>query len=247
MKSPAINFYTSDFLTGTTFMSNEQVGAYIRLLSYQHQLGHLSEEQVFSVTKDELVLSKFKVDKNGLYFNERMEEEIKKRKKYSESRARNRSNSNKKTKEEEKTYEEDMKNICNSYEEHMENENIYINKNININNKRVNKSMREEERKEEEKDKKEKYGTYGRVKLTIAEYLRLVNEFGEDFIKEQIERLDEYVESNDNKNKYKNFNLVLRRAIREKWFKKTEPNRKGGSSSFMGTMKEIYDESRNNN
>lgn len=246
MKSPAINFYTSDFLTGTTFMSNEQVGAYIRLLSYQHQLGHLSEKEVFSITKDEVVLSKFKKDKNGLYFNERMEEEIKKKKKYSESRSKNRSNSNKKMEEEEITYEEDMKNICNSYEEHMENENIYINKNININNKRVNKSVREEERKEEQ-EKKEKYGTYGRVKLTITEYLRLVNEFGEDFIKEQIERLDEYIESNDNKNKYKNFNLVLRKAIREKWFVKSRQNGKEGSNSFMGTMKEIYDESRNNN
>lgn len=142
MKSPAINFYTSDFLTGTAFMNNEQVGAYIRLLSYQHQLGHLTEEQVFSITKDNVVLSKFKTDKNNLYFNERMEEEIKKRKKYSESRARNRSNSNKKSEENEKTYEKDMKNICNSYEKHMENEI----KNINIyKNKEVNKSMREEE------------------------------------------------------------------------------------------------------
>lgn len=92
---------------------------------------------------------------------------------------------------------------------------------------------------------KEKYGTYGRVKLTTDEYLRLVNEFGEDFIKQQIELLDEYVESNNNKNKYSNFNLVLRKSIRENWFKKN--NKKGGSSSFLDTMKEIYDESRNNN
>lgn len=92
---------------------------------------------------------------------------------------------------------------------------------------------------------KEKYGTYGRVKLTTDEYLRLVNEFGEEFIKQQIELLDEYVESNNNKNKYSNFNLVLRKSIRENWFKKN--NKKGGSSSFLDTMKEIYDESTNNN
>lgn len=92
---------------------------------------------------------------------------------------------------------------------------------------------------------KEKYGNYGRVKLTIDEYFKLINEFGEAFIKKQIDLLDEYVESNNNKNKYSNFNLVLRKSIREGWFKGN--NKKGSSSSFMNTMKEIYDEARNNN
>lgn len=63
------------------------------------------------------------------------------------------------------------------------------------------------------------YGTYKRIKLTDDEYNRLVKEFGEAFIKQQIELLDEYVESNNNKNKYTNFNLVLRKSIRENWFK----------------------------
>ena len=92
-------------------------------------------------------------------------------------------------------------------------------------------------------NKKEKYGTYGRVRLTKNEYLKLANEFGEDFIKQQIELLDEYIESNNNKNKYTNFNLVLRKSIRENWFKK---NKKKGNS-FLDTIKEIYDEQRNNN
>lgn len=70
------------------------------------------------------------------------------------------------------------------------------------------------------KERKCKYGKFGRVKLTYDEYSRLVDEFGEDFIKKQIDLLDEYVESNNNKNKYTNFNLVLRRAIREKWFER---------------------------
>ena len=75
-----------------------------------------------------------------------------------------------------------------------------------------------------EKYKKEKYGTYGRIKLTTDEYLKLINEFGEEFIKNQIELLDEYVESNNNKNKYTNFNLVLRKSIRNNWFKNKENN-----------------------
>ena len=110
-----------------------------------------------------------------------------------------------------------------------------------INNKYINTINNKNTKK---KILKEKYGTYGRVKLTTDEYFKLINEFGEAFIKKQIDLLDEYVESNNNKNKYSNFNLVLRKSIREGWFKK---NNKKGSSSFMDTMKEIYDETRNNN
>lgn len=69
---------------------------------------------------------------------------------------------------------------------------------------------------------KHKYGTYKRIKLTDEEYTRLKEEFGEDFIKRKIELLDEYIESNNNKNKYTNFNLVLRKAIRENWFEKNK-------------------------
>lgn len=68
------------------------------------------------------------------------------------------------------------------------------------------------------KKTKKKFGVYNRVLLTEDEYNKLVNEFGETFIQKQIEKLDEYVESNNNKNKYTNYNLVLRKAIREKWF-----------------------------
>ena len=110
-----------------------------------------------------------------------------------------------------------------------------------INNKYINTINNKNTKK---KILKEKYGTYGRVKLTTDEYFKLINEFGEAFIKKQIDLLDEYVESNNNKNKYSNFNLVLRKSIREGWFKN---NDKKGSSSFMDTMKEIYDETRNNN
>ena len=106
-------------------------------------------------------------------------------------------------------------------------ENVPLNKYTNnkiLNNKILNNKK---------KYIKEKYGKYGRVKLTLEEYLKLVNEFGEDFIKNQIELLDEYVETNNNKNKYSNFNLVLRKSIRENWFK----NKKQESNSFLDIMK----------
>ena len=65
---------------------------------------------------------------------------------------------------------------------------------------------------------KHKYGTYGRVHLSLVEYERLTKEFGQAFIDNQIELVDEYIESNNNKNKYTNFNLVIRKSIRENWF-----------------------------
>ena len=115
-KDPAVLFYTSDFLTGTTLMSNEQVGKYIRLLCIQHQKGVLSEKDMLKIcdSYDEDIFDKFEKTEEG-YFNQRMRDEFEKRKKYSESRANNRKK------------KEDMKNICNSYEEHMENENENLN------------------------------------------------------------------------------------------------------------------------
>ena len=73
MKNPAVLWYPSDFSSSTIFWTNEQCGAYIRLLNYQFILGHLAEEQLKQITNDEMVLSKFIKDKKGLFYNKRME------------------------------------------------------------------------------------------------------------------------------------------------------------------------------
>ncbi len=148
MKDPAFLFYSSDFLSGTMLMSDEEVGQYMRLLCLQHQKGHLKEKDMLNICKkyNEEIFSKFKKDKDNNYYNERLEYEVNKRKAYSESRRNNR-----KKKEEKETYVKDMKNICNSYEEHMENENINININKNIirNRDRDKGGMGEEEEEKE--------------------------------------------------------------------------------------------------
>lgn len=117
-KDPAFLFYTSDFLTGTMLMSDEQVGKYIRLMCYEHQHGRLSEQDMMKICKthDEDVFSKFGVDESGMYFNERLEFEVNRRRAYSDSRRKNRTSG--------KTCDEHMNNICETYEEHMENENV---------------------------------------------------------------------------------------------------------------------------
>jgi uncharacterized protein YdaU (DUF1376 family) len=122
-KDPAFLFYTGDFTTGTQFFSDEQVGKYLRLLMAQHQHGHLKENQIKMICKthDEDILQKFKKDENGLYFNERLEIEIEKRKAYSKSRSNNKSGK----------YKNDMINTSKSYDKHMEDENENENKDIN--------------------------------------------------------------------------------------------------------------------
>ena len=87
-KDPALLFYTSDFLTGTAFFSMEQRGQYITLLCQQHQLGRIPKRHMLDIcqTYDNPVWTKFKVDENGLYYNERLEIEANRRSAYCLSR-----------------------------------------------------------------------------------------------------------------------------------------------------------------
>lgn len=96
---------------------------------------------------------------------------------------------------------------------------------ITPNNKNINNTNNIEKKVIKEK-KYNKYGNYGRVLLTQEEFSKLINDFGESVILKQIDLLDEYLESNNNKNKYCNYNLVLRKSIRENWFNKGFNNKK---------------------
>ena len=112
-KDPAFLFYSSDCLTGTLLMSMEQKGKFITLLCIQHQKGHLSEKDMLHIcgSYDEDVFTKFQKDEQGKFYNIRLEEEVDKRKAYSESRRNNRKK------------KEDINNTSLSYVKHMENEN----------------------------------------------------------------------------------------------------------------------------
>ena len=98
-KDPALLFYTSDFLSTTQGLSLEEIGMLIKLLCIQHQNGHLSKKAVKLAVGEatEDVLSFFKLDENGLYYNERLDNEKKRRADYSESRRKNRLNKVNKT------------------------------------------------------------------------------------------------------------------------------------------------------
>jgi hypothetical protein len=123
-KDPAVLFYTSDFLSGTFTMTNEQVGKYIRLLCLQHQKGYLYENDMKMICGeyDEQIYSKFE-NKGGKFINIRMKEEAEKRRNYCESRGKNKKGKTK-----------DTEIISKSYDKHMENENV---------NEVINKDLKE--------------------------------------------------------------------------------------------------------
>lgn len=82
-KDPAFLFYSSDFLTGTMFMTNEQIGLYIKMLCIQHQHGGRIDTNVLrtlcdGITNGDTVFAKFVQDERGS-FSERLDLEMQKR------------------------------------------------------------------------------------------------------------------------------------------------------------------------
>lgn len=117
-KDPAFLFYSDNFMSGTMFLSDEQVGRYIRLLCAQHLTGHLNEKDMLKIckTRDEDIWNKFILDEDGKYYNLRLEIEINKRKSFSESRSNNRLGKVNKNKKQ-------VNNISKSSVKHLGNEN----------------------------------------------------------------------------------------------------------------------------
>ena len=99
-KDPAVLFYYESFIVGTQFMTNDEVGKYIRILCHQFDKGHLPLELVLSVCSASAfenipknILSKLDIDEKGRYFNVRADLEKEKRVKFTNSRKKNASTS----------------------------------------------------------------------------------------------------------------------------------------------------------
>ena len=123
-KDPAFLFYHHDFLVGTTFMTHEEVGQYIRILCHMADKGHLSKERMLSVCLasaiNKSLLEKFKVDENGDYYNERLDLEVEKRRDFCESRRIS------------GTYEKKRTlSVRNAYAKRMVNRNRDVNRDVN--------------------------------------------------------------------------------------------------------------------
>lgn len=120
MKDPAFLFYPGDWLGGTMLLTRHQKGCYMDILMAQFNTGHLSLDQIKLLLGPDYSVwatlqSKFRQDPAGLWFNEKLETEIIKRKNYSKSRSENRK----------KSHEQSYDNTHDkSYEKHMENVNV---------------------------------------------------------------------------------------------------------------------------
>lgn len=64
---------------------------------------------------------------------------------------------------------------------------------------------------------KHKYGEYGWIRLTDTEHSRLLADLGLTELQRCIRYVDESAQSTGNKNKWKDWNLVLRRCSRQQW------------------------------
>lgn len=82
---------------------------------------------------------------------------------------------------------------------------------------------------------KKKYGEYGWIKLTDEQYQKLVEDLGESELDRCIQYIDESAQSTQNKNRWKDWNLVIRRCSREGWGKKRK-----APSQDMSWRNDVY-------
>lgn len=64
---------------------------------------------------------------------------------------------------------------------------------------------------------KHKYGEYGWVQLTDAQYARLLHDYGLEELNRCIKYVDESAQGNGNKNRWKDWNLIIRKCHTQQW------------------------------
>ena len=84
-----------------------------------------------------------------------------------------------------------------------------------------------------------KHGEYGWVKLTEDEYARLLKDYGPAELERCIQYVDQAAQKTGNKNKWKDWNLVIRSCHREGWGRRQQYQPKGREA-----LEEIYAEAK---
>ena len=86
-----------------------------------------------------------------------------------------------------------------------------------------------------------KFGAYGWVRLSDEEYARLLDDLGETELERCITYIDESAQSNGNKNKWKDWNLVIRKCSRDRWgLQQRGGQRQSASSSPMDDLQHLH-------
>lgn len=193
MGDPGVTFFADNFLGGTLFFTDDQVGKYIRALCAQKIEGHLTFDQLNTFAKDDQkVIAKFKVDENGLYYNVRMDNEIKKRNKFSNSQSKK---ANKRWENDTGAVPGDMPGHSrgNAHLKAYALDDTEIDIDIKTRKKTSNKSRKcASSTLHCERNKKwvpaERHGTY--VVLTQGEYQRMIDDWGKKYADSAINEYD---------------------------------------------------------
>jgi uncharacterized protein YdaU (DUF1376 family) len=132
-RDPAFLFYPGDWLGGTMTFSRSHKGAYMDCLMAQFNSGHLSDDDVkfilgqdYDLMWESKLKAKFRIDAEGKFFNQKLEDEILKRRRFVKSR-----HDNLNTDRKDDTHMDN--HISNHMQGHMENENENENENTNTN------------------------------------------------------------------------------------------------------------------
>lgn len=89
------------------------------------------------------------------------------------------------------------------------------------------------------KEVKHKYGENGWVKLTDAQYNKLLKDLGQAELDRCIAYVDESAQGNHNKNKWSDWNIIVRKCHREGWgLRGQQRARSGGESVSFWQMRE---------
>ena len=84
------------------------------------------------------------------------------------------------------------------------------------------------------KPARKSFGEFGWIRLSDEEYRRLLNDFGETEVKRCIAYVDESAQATGNKNRWKDWNLVLRKCHNQGWGlnQRQQGNSRGGESGI---------------
>ena len=96
---------------------------------------------------------------------------------------------------------------------------------------------------------KHKYGEYGWVQLSDEQYGSLLRDLGQAELDRCISYIDESAQSSGNKNRWKDWNLVIRRCHREGWGLRRQsygqaqaPKQQAGGNPFADMLRQMHQE-----
>ena len=194
----------------------------MELLMTQFNRGHMTTHMIGQVVGQiwEKIQDKFIKDENGLWYNERLDEEKIKRQNFTKSRRNNVSGNNQHSKKQENNKEKDIGHIDAHMTSHMENENIILlnnNKNIITNKNSISNGTWEDEKKYFIIDEQYQMGICSRHNLKKEQ----VQSYIEEFLS-TIELNEDFKSSKELKRHFTNWINVKVSASKQKQYSTTQ-------------------------